>query len=414
LNRIRKTLNTGGFSLVELLVALAMLGVIVVPLLHAFTTSAATAAKSRRAGNATLAARNAAETVEAAHLSVYSGQSPSVIGGLFGAAEADQTAFYKKDGGGYAPLSGTPDSAGEYCIGLRGLEAGGDSFDAMLTLDASAFAATNATKVTQYTPMDAVFSQPDKTADPDYIAAADFANQATALSGTEYGAADFTGKMTRLIDITAKENTDQTELTVTADFSYSYTFSYSADETAEDGTITRVPKRSALAKTLSYEFYRGACAADAPGIQSVYFFFYPSYMEGTYTGYDDIITVNNPNDLPLSFFLIKQKTDGCADKEPGYSAMVKLRESASATVANASVYSNIGRNVATGGSLNPAFFYYRIYHGDIWYKKGTLTGDLVATRQQDRMYGVTVQVYAQGADFASDKPICELDSSKLD
>lgn len=409
MKKIRKTLNTGGFSLVELLIALAILGIIVVPLLHAFTTSAATAAKSRRVGNATLAARNAAEAVEATDLSAYSDSNgPALLGSLFGAQSA---AFYQKSGGGYAPLSGLPSGTKEYCVGLRGLTAGGDTFDAMLTLDADPYSVTNATMVTQYTPMDAVFSQPDGSADPDAIAAADFANQATTLTGADYSAASFEDAMDRQIDVAAKENDAKTELTVTADFTYSYTLNYTADETAVDGTVTPVAKSALLTKDLSYEFYRGACDAGVPGIHSIYVFFYPTYASGT--GYDDVITIDNPDDLALSFFLIKQKTAGCESREPGYSAMVKLRESAASVGANASVYSNIGRNVATGGSLVGPF-YYRIYHGEVWYKKGALTGDLVAVSQTDRMYGVNVLVYSPGADFSGDKPIFELDSSKLD
>ena len=42
-------LNNAGFSLVELLIAMVVLAIIVVPLLHSFVTSARTNAKSRRA-----------------------------------------------------------------------------------------------------------------------------------------------------------------------------------------------------------------------------------------------------------------------------------------------------------------------------------------------------------------------------
>lgn len=66
LKRIRS--DHRGFSLVELLVAIVILGIVVAPLLHTFVTSASTAARARRLGDATLAAQNLSERVEAASL----------------------------------------------------------------------------------------------------------------------------------------------------------------------------------------------------------------------------------------------------------------------------------------------------------------------------------------------------------
>ena len=43
----RRQLNNEGFSLIELLIAIVILSIIVVPLLHSFVTSARTNAKSR-------------------------------------------------------------------------------------------------------------------------------------------------------------------------------------------------------------------------------------------------------------------------------------------------------------------------------------------------------------------------------
>lgn len=43
----RRQLNNEGFSLIELLIAIVILAIIVVPLLHSFVTSARTNAKSR-------------------------------------------------------------------------------------------------------------------------------------------------------------------------------------------------------------------------------------------------------------------------------------------------------------------------------------------------------------------------------
>ena len=63
--KMRKELNNKGFSLVELLIATIILGIVVAPLLHTFVTAANTTARSRQIGDATLAGENIAEKVEA-------------------------------------------------------------------------------------------------------------------------------------------------------------------------------------------------------------------------------------------------------------------------------------------------------------------------------------------------------------
>ena len=58
-------LNNDGFSLVELLVAIVILAIIVVPLLHSFVTSARTSAKARNTMHATAVAEDVMEEFEA-------------------------------------------------------------------------------------------------------------------------------------------------------------------------------------------------------------------------------------------------------------------------------------------------------------------------------------------------------------
>ena len=66
--KMRKELNNKGFSLVELLIATIILGIVVAPLLHTFVTAANTTARSRQIGDATLMGENVAELVKATAL----------------------------------------------------------------------------------------------------------------------------------------------------------------------------------------------------------------------------------------------------------------------------------------------------------------------------------------------------------
>lgn len=61
----KRQLNNDGFSLIELLIAIVILSIIVVPLLHSFVTSARTNAKSRNTMHATAIAEDVMEQFEA-------------------------------------------------------------------------------------------------------------------------------------------------------------------------------------------------------------------------------------------------------------------------------------------------------------------------------------------------------------
>lgn len=63
--------NNKGFSLLELLVAVAVLAIIVIPLLHSFVTAAKTNAKAKKIMEATTAGQNVIEEVKSADFSDY-------------------------------------------------------------------------------------------------------------------------------------------------------------------------------------------------------------------------------------------------------------------------------------------------------------------------------------------------------
>ena len=60
--RKKKQLNNGGFSLLEVLVAMVILAIVSIPLLHSFVTTARTNAKAKVLMKATDVAENTVET----------------------------------------------------------------------------------------------------------------------------------------------------------------------------------------------------------------------------------------------------------------------------------------------------------------------------------------------------------------
>ena len=104
----RRQLNNEGFSLIELLIAIVILSIIVVPLLHSFVTSARTNAKSRNTMHATAIAEDVMEQFEAHTLEemadTYEAATPT---GFTNSVQKD--ASLDVDGDGYREMpDGSP------------------------------------------------------------------------------------------------------------------------------------------------------------------------------------------------------------------------------------------------------------------------------------------------------------------
>lgn len=324
--------NNKGLSLVELLAAVAILGIIVVPLLHTFITSAGTASKSRELGAETLAAQNVAETVEATDLSdlqtLVSDQS----------SPPDKYVFRMNSG----------------------------NYSATVTLTGTEYQNN-----TVYTPMDAVFTQVtqvgDDGLDPDKAAQEEFELEASAVSDAveSYDTA-------RTIQINIDEKSGGAY-----EYSCKYKYTCSIVYTDENG----VRQTSDLSPVeYPYVFYNGTYdAAKSQQLASLYFFFIPSSGDAIY---DDTITITRSAEsgtcTPVSVFLARQGTGDAA-----YKLLVQLKGDVASVESNTKVYCNV---------TNADF---RVFNRKgVWYQKSVNPfGSLVATEKQYRRYDMTVDLY---------------------
>ena len=387
-----------------------ILGVITAPLLHTFITSAQTASKSRALGNATLCARSVCETIESTGMD-------ALVTNLNGTGNGKD--LFKANHVDTNPVVLGADS---YTFDLIGLKSAESTFDARVTLEGSPFSTVNNLAVTQYTPMDAVYSQPSGVYEnPDWLAASSFSNQASALSGIAYTAQNFTSThnmaMNRTILITARKDNGRNEFVCSAKYSYSYLFHYTRTTVGADGQSYTNSYTTTLSDSYSYEFYRQSAAT--ANFSSVYFFYYPNYMpsSGDYSD-NTAISVMNQDDLTFSIFLIKQKSlilgsngtvTTMADSDEAlygnyYTEIIRQVESIDSISPHARAYSN----------LTPNHYVYKIYKGGVWYRNGVLSGDLVVTKAQNRFYGLTVKLFSSGAVLNTDTPLYVMTASKLD
>lgn len=147
LNKRNSKTSDAGFSLVELLIAVTVLAIIVIPLLHMFVTSTRINVKSRQTLRATTVAQNIMEGLKAYTLEEVSIQfePPEGVGGSGYHYPSD--GFYIVNSsliqGGVRDLTEDMDGHVEgdeiYYFGIENLKLQGGEYDALIRLDASTY-----------------------------------------------------------------------------------------------------------------------------------------------------------------------------------------------------------------------------------------------------------------------------------
>ena len=415
LKRIRS--DHRGFSLVELLVAIVILGIVVAPLLHTFVTSASTAARARRLGDATLAAQNLSERVEAASLKGLISNPASALA----VPPADAALYLRGADGSYSRSTDTPvyrDSC--YWVGVKHIVSGASSFNAMITLEAGS-GAPNDALITQYSSMDAVFSQayPGEADDPDTMARREFEADATAISGGSYTASSPSRTIVMSLSaVSTQVENRETVRNLACKLTYNYTFPYSYERAVTDpvtGLVTgSVTVNTVFSKAVEYYLLPSGFEMTGTSAPSVYLLYNPWY-ENTV----DSITIQNTSDIPFPLFLVKQVTDCPSElirKEPHYRATVQLvQSSACPPTGGATLYSN-AKQYLSGLSGSIPGVSYKVFSGPYVYDSGVAfpnNGSLVVQEAENRLYQVTVALYDSDDTSFTGSPLYSFTSAKL-
>ena len=408
----RKKRGNEGFSLVELLVAVIILGIIVGPLLHTFVTGAVTASKSRKIGDATLAAQNISETVEANTLAALLTNPAKEFDCSSGTVYVMPSGSTEEANA--EPMSSVSYTESYYQFRLRGLKAGNCSFNAKVVLNAqpgneTAFSKINAAAVSDYSSMDAVYSQPYNVSDdPDQIAAKYLATEASEYTIQE-GSAPAT---TRSITLTfSKKSGDNTR--IMANLVYSYKYSFTAVDI--DGNGNKVPSAKTLEYEESFNLLPQGFLTENGRIPNIYVMYNPWYG-----GTADSILIDDSVDAKVKVFLIKQKLSTSSETaETGYRANVLLQQSSS-HVNDAKVFSNVRYNLYTDTRIPTVS--YRIYYGAYGEAPNPLfsgasdkvyDGELVSKTARSRIFSVTVSIYPDTDSNMSGAALNTFSGSKL-
>lgn len=368
-----------GLTLIEIIVGISIMAIIAVPLLHTFVTGAKTSMKSRTYSDATDAAQNIIEQIQANKTNVFLKNPNSIYtGAQYYAREGSETGGYY-----YTPLTGNSDlppksTDKNYYIGIKNLKSGESEFDALLIVDASSD--LNNADVSISNSMDAVIG----------MAGADD-NVLARLRG-EYGSyfdhpltlSGFTREI--VIDVIK----DDSYYNIDISFIYRGSITYIDNEIVYTDNLRYTENGSTRISSTD------STAEGSPAF-SVYMFFKAYYSD------KDMITINNRAGSDFNVFLVD------VTESPSipitYSADIQFK----------SQYDYLTQRVFTNIPLADKDMKYKAFDKNRpgHYKLLAFSGNLVETKKLDRKYLINISLFECGSDFTGE-PVLSMDFNKLD
>lgn len=418
----KRQLNNEGFSLVELLIAIVILSIIVVPLLHSFVTSARTNAKSRSTMHATAIAEDVMEMFEAHTLEemsdIYTSDTPS----------------------GFTNTAVKDDTTGIWTYTLRDDSTTSGTYDVVVKVDPTAYSAVNSVDRVDISNLagnlNAVYSE-----------AADGALEAYSYFGGGLYTADIIQKTTRKTEI----NIDSSKINVTlatGDVVETEVYLVTASTTYHCDPAVLATGRSADYPQTGADYVifsnedsvrsRAAQVNDAselgnrlaniivcvqPRVESAHY-------DGGRQAIVDRIVINNPDDVETNFLVVEQEVtqdkkdmvqDICgtdyASMRLKYGISLELREAWPGWMPTPGTTQTSAGTLRTNLLDESAGLTAYVFENSSMTGAGAGTGlnyelakqimsvtNLTPTRVQDRIYDIEVKVYAEGR-IADGSPI---------
>ena len=425
---VKRSRDDRGFTLLELIIAMAIFAVITIPIMNMFSKSAELNGKARRVQNTNDAASSIAETIMAADL--YHDFN------LKGEKDADApSSTHLIDLFGADGVIGTPTmDNGKLSFQLSGVPSGGRKFDAAITLDPAAsdyFEDRNKEKITSGQNVKQYYAESNTPGTTPYDRAV---RESIPVDSREN-----IHSHSREIVIRFNLKTEGDNQVVTAKVFYIYKINYDLvfydENTGTSWTSPDVAEWPENFETLTddeldpYAVYSANILSFANSGNkeenpiSFFLFYNPDY---TGKGYPkDKITIENPNNLLGGVYIIKQKLE---EEEPekkldhstenSYSAWIDLSEHHSSTgKMNLTIGTNINISHVddTYGKKLSGNFLVRNKVSNTVVRTMEPKGDYIASSDYDRVYAYTVKVYdPTGEEHAdTEKPVYEISGVRL-
>lgn len=461
-NKYKKYNNDHGFTLVEILVAVAIVAIIVAPILKSITTSMRVNNKSDKIMNQTAVAQAVMEAVSNESFESVAREFDSsntndltvLPNGMYDVSDPTKCAHSELFINENASEVNTAVSAGSteitkhasniYYYGIKGLDYDGKTYDVKVTLDASKYygdiSSTPDGEVKYKNSVGYVdLSSYDKEQDGLYTESedtmgnlcAELANR-TVISGYNLSTSDVESRATRsiIIDIATEDfsKTNSTDRVTVVKAKYKVEL---PQKYVIDGKIyTPANIGNRYYEDMDYELFNNKAAKpeDMKPLRNVYILYNPHYESTNTMDIKDNIVVNNPENIPVNIFLIKQNSVESvmlSQYEKAYKMKITLNDQAGADDNPTCIRTNIGYDLKdlVDNKLTPAKVKTQgIFERDYAGGKQTATGDQFYTSVTDvtdaknddiHIYTTKVEVYASGAydaGFGGVSPLTTLDS----
>ena len=429
-----------GMTLVELLITITILGIVAVPLLHGFLTSAQTEVKARKMGQVTNVAQSVLEVVEANGFENVVVNIDDAYDVFKSSTNEDVDAEYYTLGGNYNSYGTNVPNAEDYHIGLTDYDYAGQKYDVMIDIEASGYQQLNAEdQMSINTQMDRVFdviSAPE--AEKYFVYEWHFGNP--WYDPQNYETIYVLPERKITVDVETEnfgwephvrisvkyqlEDIDWEEL----GYEDAYITSNEPGRPGYPGYPGYPGDRDNDPVEVNYSYTYRLASGEEP---TIYLLYYPNYAktEGGYVQAKDTIEINNEDQIPFDLYIMKQKPNLNPNPgfwEPGlseYDLRALENQYECDIVQNvrwlqpgqeepgATIYTNLGKNLADNSDINRLQVNYTISH---WWGSGvgTLNAFRTETETRQRIYEVTVKVYDASNDF-SGEPLATLTGAIL-
>lgn len=301
----RIKLNNKGFSLVELICAVAILGIVITPLLHSFVTSSNLTGKNVRISEATLAGKNILEAVSARPIDdFYNEDSTGIISSIIGTSPTDVNVTLLED----------KDEEGNFSVALENVKAGNSTYEAKVefsrgdpaspTSDGLYLINSSKIQLAQFDNMDGVFCQPYETgSNPDILVESEMRKMAVA-SEANHPDNDLISR-SRMIQLIVEQANYDIENPVYARVVYTYRFTYRNEFPTGFTRTNRTDGKPAPSNKKVLEYVReytvfpgGYVPENKDGSVSIYLMYYPVFKGNKYES--DVIRIyNNSKDIDM-------------------------------------------------------------------------------------------------------------------
>lgn len=452
-----KRLKNGGFTLLELIISIAILAVIIMPIMNMFSKSYKLNSDARTVQNTNDAASSIAETIRGADLNAdfnitgvkmmgtlsdshtFTDPELAKIAGMFSVNSSDIIPITTGASGDLVV-----DNSGRLAFQINNYSSGGKIYDAVVSIDpnqvdnASSYddflVARNKENITLSQATDYNYSEPRNGARAPLSMAMDVLEKKYPGKTVE----EISHK--RSIDVSIEKhnitsNGSTTEyLCVKTVYNYriNYSVTYSVTTEAEDGTkVTSFytdyhsDDVSVTVKTDDIGPYSDYTDQSINRRLDYYLFFNPDY-KGTGTTKDEIVIHNHDLNISGNFYVIGQTLSQSEIQEIGYSGTIEVIEHhPTHSKMNLNVKTNINRSHRTGNEGKIISGNFRLINtysrtsSDHFYVPVDLNDEkynYVATSDAYRIYGYSVSVFLPtGAlhDVTSEKPVYEVSGVRL-